>query len=337
MIARGLEVLENSVRNATGTLRGQLDRPGVSALGEIAEVLRQEDGEQTTRMAVTIIANALTVHDGVASAHESVPSLAELARGGPIGKEQTLAAWERILAINYWPIFEVARDLLTCIPEAEAGNLIEDLRAAADELARLGITTTQDLAGQMFGRLIADRKFLATFYTRPASAALLAELAVARLDADWSDAESVEALRIADLACGTGALLSAAYRAVAARRRRAGGDDRESAPPDDGAVADRRRHHARRRAPHRLDALQRAARPALRAHAHLHDAVRARRRPGAFAIGSLDLIKQNRAACAVRDWPERARHGRGRECDLAASRVAQPRHHESAVRAADQP
>ena len=227
MIARGLEVLENSVRDATGTLRAQLDRPGTSALGEIAEVLRQEDGEQTTRMAVTIIANALTVHDGVASAHESVPPLAELARGGPIGKERTLAAWERILAINYWPIFEVARDLLTCIPEAEAGNLIEDLRGAADELARLGITTTQDLAGQMFGRLIADRKFLATFYTRPASAALLAELAAARLDADWSDVESVQSLRIADLACGTGALLSAAYRAVAARRRRAGGDDRE--------------------------------------------------------------------------------------------------------------
>ena len=194
MIARGLEVLENSVRNATGTLRGQLDRPGVSALDDIAEVLRQKDGEQTTRMAVTIIANALTVHDGVASSHESVPSLAEAAEGGTIGKEQTLAAWERILAINYWPIFEVASDLLTCIPKAEARNLIGDLRAAADELARLGITTTQDLAGQMFGRLIADRKFLATFYTRPASAALLAELAVARLDADWSNAESVEAL-----------------------------------------------------------------------------------------------------------------------------------------------
>ena len=40
----------------------------------------------------------------------------------------------------------------------------------------------QDLAGQMFGRLIADRKFLATFYTLPSSAAMLAELAVAKLD-----------------------------------------------------------------------------------------------------------------------------------------------------------
>ena len=223
MIADGLRVLENSVRTGTAMLRAS---PGPH-LAAIAQVLRQEDGEQTTRMAVTIIANALTVHDGVASAHEPIPSLDELASDGPLDKTRTLEAWERILAINYWPIFDVARDVLTCIPEAEAGNLIVYLRSAADELAALGITTTQDLAGQMFGRLIADRKFLATFYTRPASAALLAELAVARLDADWSDADAVEALRIADLACGTGALLSAAYRAVASRHRRAGGDDRE--------------------------------------------------------------------------------------------------------------
>ena len=227
MIARGLEVLENSVRSATGTLRGQLDRSDSSSLEEIAEVLRQEDVEQTTRMAVTIIANALTVHDGVASAHQSVPSLGEIAEHSVLGKEQTLDTWERILAINYWPIFDVAHRLLTCVPEAEARSLIEGLRAAADELAQLGITTTQDLAGQMFGRLIADRKFLATFYTRPASAALLAELAVSRLDTDWADAKSVEALRIADLACGTGALLSASYHAVGAHVRRAGGDDRE--------------------------------------------------------------------------------------------------------------
>ena len=42
---------------------------------------------------------------------------------------------------------------------------------------------------------------------------------------DWSDPEAFTDLRIADLACGTGALLAAAYRAVAARHRRAGGDD----------------------------------------------------------------------------------------------------------------
>ena len=308
MIARGLEVLENSVRNATETLRAQLDRPGGVALGQIAEVLRQEDGEQTTRMAVTIIANALTVHDGVAIAHESVPSLAEVAEGGVIGKEHTLAAWERILAINYWPIFEVARDLLTCIPEAEAGSLLEGLRAASDELARLGITTTQDLAGQMFGRLIADRKFLATFYTRPASAALLAELAVPRLDVDWSDAKSVEALRIADLACGTGALLSAAYRAVAARRRRAGGDDRDLHRPmmEQSLIGADIMPAAAHLTASMLSSAQ-PAQPYERTRIHTMPYGRVER--GGVAIGSLDLISETEQPALFATG--QSEHGRG--------------------------
>ena len=38
-----------------------------------------------------------------------------------------------------------------------------------------------DLTGRIFQTLIADRKYLATFYTLPASAALLARLAVAKM------------------------------------------------------------------------------------------------------------------------------------------------------------
>ena len=38
-----------------------------------------------------------------------------------------------------------------------------------------------DLTGRIFQRLIADRKYLATFYTLPASAALLARLAIDKL------------------------------------------------------------------------------------------------------------------------------------------------------------
>ena len=59
----------------------------------------------------------------------------------------------------------------------------------------------------------------------PSSACLLAELAVSRLDLDWSDRDAVLALKVADFACGTGALLSAVQRAVYRRHRRTGGND----------------------------------------------------------------------------------------------------------------
>ena len=129
--------------------------------------------------------------------------------------------------MNYWPIFDIARRVLLPIPDPAAGPFCELLASTAQDLAGAGAVEMQDLAGQMFGRLIVDRKFLGTYYTLPESATFLAELAVSRLDGrvDWSDGDAVTGLRIADLACGTGALLSAAYRRIATRVRRAGGDD----------------------------------------------------------------------------------------------------------------
>ncbi len=106
-----------------------------------------------------------------------------------------------------------------------ARRVLRALAGAAERLAHIGVTTRHDLTGRMFQNLIADRKFLATFYTLPSSAALLAEMAVGRMNADWRDLAAYPDLRIADLSCGTGTLLSAAYHAVLGRYRRAGGDD----------------------------------------------------------------------------------------------------------------
>ena len=44
------------------------------------------------------------------------------------------------------------------------------------------------------------------------------------MDVDWSDPNAIADLRIADFACGTGALLSAVYEQVATRHERSGGD-----------------------------------------------------------------------------------------------------------------
>ena len=227
-IAEGMRILEEGVSQAAARLRSDLEEDRPAVLETIAEALHQEDGEQTSRMAMAIVANALTVHTAIAGTFE-IETLDELRDSqGRLSKSKVLRTWRHILDdINYWPIFRIASDVLLPIPNGTAHAVLGQLHEVAAELDGIGVTSTQDLAGQMFGRLIADRKFLATFYTLPSSAALLAELAVSRLDVDWSDPEAVKALRIADLACGTGVLLSAAYRAVASRHRRAGGDDGE--------------------------------------------------------------------------------------------------------------
>ena len=224
VLDHGTRILEQSIGESAGKLR---ETVGPKALARMASSLHQEDSEQTSRMAMAIVANALVFHTAIVAAH-GIDTIDELRIPGrnDLGKRRLLECWHHILDnINYYPIFHIASDLLRPIPAAAANSVLNRLAQAATDLAGLGATTLHDLSGRMFQRLIADRKFLATFYTLPTSAALLGELAVSRLDTDWSDSDALVRLKVADLACGTGALLSAAYRALAARHRRAGGDD----------------------------------------------------------------------------------------------------------------
>ena len=189
----------------------------------IGEVLSQEGGEQSNRMAAAIMFNAVVFQHHIASHHPGiVRSLSEVRSAGA-GRALVAAEWDAILEIDYWPIFGIARKLLDAIGDDDvaAAVLGELYGSASDKVAH---RATQGLVGELFGRLIVDRKFLATYYTRPQSASFLAEMAVDRLDVNWPDPEAVTSLRVADLACGTGALLTAVYRRIAARHEDAGGD-----------------------------------------------------------------------------------------------------------------
>ena len=227
LVEQGMTVLELGVRAAASAVQRQAQVGGVHLPARLGEVLNQEPGTQTTRMAMTIIANALVFQDAISSAH-NLPTTGDLAELPDWQRVPTvLETWRHVLAeINYWPIFRLAADLLAPFPGVAGREALRPLVRAANQLAGIGLTTQQDLSGRMFQRLIADRKFLATFYTQPESATLLGELAVAQLSADWADLDAYADLRIADLSCGTGTLLVAAYHAVLARFRRAGGDDR---------------------------------------------------------------------------------------------------------------
>lgn len=231
-IALGMNILETGIAQAAYTLRDECEvMPAPAVLENIARELHQEDSVQTSRMAMAIVANAVTFHAAIAGPHnlEEVNDLRS--SYGRISKIRVIEAWQHILTnINYWPIFKIAADILTLIPHRIAGQILDRLNRVAMDLVDVGATSHHDLCGRMFQRLITDRKFLATFYTLPSSAALLAELAVARLETDWSDRRAVAELRIGDFACGTGALLNAAYEAVLSRYRRKGGADMELHP-----------------------------------------------------------------------------------------------------------
>ena len=232
---RLVSVPQRAVDQATTTLQEGIDRaarllddlnetrPGITMA--IARRLGMTNVPQTRRMACAIIANALVFHEHIAGMHAEIKPLARVCGAGVVNPQgEVLAAWDAILGINYWAIFAIAKDILQQLDSLDAASILRQLRDTAQSVNATGVDNAHDLTGRIFQRLIADRKYLATFYTLPASAALLARLAVAKMDGvDWSDAEAIGRLRIADFACGTGALLSAVYEQIAARHERAGG------------------------------------------------------------------------------------------------------------------
>ena len=218
------DVLEQGIERAVAVLdnMGRL-RPAINQ--EIARLLGMDDLPPTRRMACAIIANALIFHERIAGMHAEVKPLNLLwtsAEDNP--RDKLNAAWDDVLQINYWAIFAIARDIVNQLPAHDAAQIIDRLRDTAQRISSGGAIFAHDLTGRIFQRLIADRKYLATFYTLPASSTLLARIAVANLkDVDWADATAIGNLRVGDFACGTGALLSAVYEQFSIRHEHAGG------------------------------------------------------------------------------------------------------------------
>jgi hypothetical protein len=153
---------------------------------------------------------------------------------GHLSRVGLLREWQNILAINYWPIFDIARQIVELLPGPIVRRILEGLANTADSVLESGLTRSHDLVGAIFQQLIADRKFLAAFYTRPASAALLAGLAISPEETpraeEWCSEEHLTSLRVADFACGTGTLLSTFYHVIRQYHELAGGDEERLHP-----------------------------------------------------------------------------------------------------------
>ena len=225
--AEKAEQCADIMQRKVGQAAAQLGETGSAVEGKIGEALHQEPGEQTRRMASAMVLNAILFHGAVAEHHGSVQSLGAMRTGGRFNKTKLETEWERILReINYWPIFAIARRCLLAMPRETGAKVLERLGEAEEELAGIGLTTSHHLAGQMFQRLIADRHFLKTYYTRPTSARCLSEMVLNRKTGEVQEGRW-EGRKVGDLACGTGTLLAAAYDRMRWAMRNGGRDPDE--------------------------------------------------------------------------------------------------------------
>ena len=224
--------LEYGVDEAAKMLEDAIEeRPEIGQ--QIERILYQESCLQTSRMAMLIITNAFVFQSSLARKPglEDVPALGQLRSiNHRLNVMPILEAWNKIYQVNYRPIFDVATKLVNALASDDelVGQILLGLRDTAQKLINKGMAQVHELAGIVFQRLIVDRKFIKTYYTRPESVALLAALVLPNnvlMNGDFGAiANSFSNLKVADFACGTGALLNGVYQQLLSLYEQAGGN-----------------------------------------------------------------------------------------------------------------
>ncbi len=188
------------------------------AKAKIAKLLNQPEDIQTWRMAGLILSNAMVFYDLISDKitlqdGKNCKTLDSLHnRKKFITKKDLMLVWQNVLDYNYNPIFSVAINILSALGMSESTKIIDALYTSSKKIREKRVAGSSDMYGKLLQKVIVDRSNLASYYTRPEAAALMAKLAVPDVNHPIYEVGSVSKYRIVDFACGTGLLLSSAYR-----------------------------------------------------------------------------------------------------------------------------
>lgn len=262
-----IEYAVNSLVAGVSEAAGILDQIAAAyptALAKIAIELCQEDGTQTRRMAATILSGAFVFHESLAGATD------------------------------------LLKDVRSLDELRSAGNL--SLSETADQLVENQLMRSHDLTGAVFQKLISDRKFLAAYYTTPASAALMAGLVLPTTEplpgGSWGADGSLTSLRIGDFACGTGTLLSTVYQRLGQIHELHGGNSEAIHADMMGKVlvgCD-----VLPAAAHLTASMLSGAHPAVvYKNSHIMTLAYGKQDDGGIALGSIDLLDSQRRAAVL--------------------------------------
>ena len=192
------------------------ERQAVAAgLNEILGGECGEHGEQMARVGCLIIMDAFVFQNALAGKPqmETVRPPAYYKTNG-IDLAEVARDWDAILKVNYHPIFNDARRMLNaalCYDEEKAETVLSNLCNSACELIKSHLPQIHELAGEVFQTLLVDRKEVKANYTLPESATLISALACPGIPEN----ATLETLpKVADYACGTGALLNGVYKRI---------------------------------------------------------------------------------------------------------------------------
>ncbi|MCU0496833.1 MAG: hypothetical protein MUF87_05725 [Anaerolineae bacterium] len=229
-VARCVELIDTCVERyaqAVAVYPAYRDRlmiaMGVAETFEETDELPPEKVGATVRIAGLILMNAVLFHGMLSKQNRKIPRLDTfINRNNPeIGPDymypNLARAWSYILQhVNYYAIFAIAATVLSESPMIRFSGdaAVHRMLIAAEHITAMGAALRHDLMGRVYHRLLSEAKYLGTYYTSIPAASILLKLALHKQKVDWTNPQQIAQLRIADLACGTGTLLSATAEAI---------------------------------------------------------------------------------------------------------------------------
>ena len=149
----------------------------------------------------------------------------------PLLRKSVKKDWRAILEINYAPIFADAYRIVDeafqyepeDVPDMST-RVLKQLWQTAYKICKSHLPQIHELAGEIFQRLIVDRKYVKSNYTMPESASLLSALVCPDIQCD----KLPDLPKVADFACGTGSLLNGVYKQVQRLYEQKTGDNSRS-------------------------------------------------------------------------------------------------------------
>lgn len=208
------EKVVEDIKKAAGVLEHRMPESALASLSDMVSVKNPQDALQTVGV---LWLDAMLVQSHLARMETQGVEPLEL----KVKATRLIEQWERILEKNWRSIFQRAIEALAKASNWDAGatqEALDILVNATKEVEAGNLGEYINVGGELFPKVSPDRKEAAAFYTRPATAEFLSALLIREADLaspdKWGDPDLFSTLRVADLACGTGTLLRAAYRRI---------------------------------------------------------------------------------------------------------------------------
>ena len=209
-------------------------RRGTRTLTKLRELTATDDDESAVANVCAIWLIAIDLQNDLARYSEEMQEIGlkttsdlQAQNMGVLIPQRLLHEWQRIEDVNYEAVMTIAISTLAADNLGpEVSSVLGKLASLSEQIAGLNVKHVYNFVGELWQRLIKDRKARAANYTRPPIAELLATASVERFA--QHSRFTLRELKLWDAACGTGTLAGAGERALRRLYVRNGGQSHPS-------------------------------------------------------------------------------------------------------------